>query len=231
MCGRFTITVTLEELVVRFTMNRTSFPFHRPKYNVAPGQMILAVIHDGQANRIGELKWGLVPSWTKDEKIGSGIINARAETLIQKPSYRIPLERKRCIIPADSFYEWRKNPTGKGKQPMRIQLKSGGLFGMAALYDTWLTPDGGKLSTCAIITTESNALIAPIHERMPVILRPEDEDTWLDRNNHDSRKLLTLLKPYPADEMKAYRVSASVGNVNNDSVECVEEVEDEQHLL
>lgn len=224
MCGRYTVTVTLEELVVRFAMDRTSFPYYRQKYNVAPGQMIMAVLHDGEANRAGELKWGFVPSWAKDSKIGYRMINARAETILHKPAFRTPLERKRCIIPADSFYEWKKNASGSGKQPMRIQLNSGSLFAMAGLYDTWLAPDGSKLSTCTIITTESNELIAGIHERMPVILRPEDEAGWLNRSNRDPARLLHLLKPFPAKEMRAYPVSSHVGNVNNDSPECVLEI-------
>lgn len=224
MCGRYTITITLEELVVRFVMNRTSVPYNRPKYNVAPGQMILSVIHDGNANRAGELKWGLVPSWANDAKIGNKMINARAETLLQKPAFRPLLERKRCLIPADSFYEWRKNAADNSKQPIRIQLTGGSLFAMAGLYDTWLAPDGTKLGTCTIITTEPNELVADIHNRMPVIIRPEDEATWLDRNNRDVSMLQKMLKPFPAKEMQAYPVSSIVGNVNNDSPACVEEV-------
>ncbi|WP_127584297.1 SOS response-associated peptidase [Paenibacillus koleovorans] len=227
MCGRYTITLTLEELVIRFVMDRTSLPFYSPRYNVAPGQMIMAVIHDGENNRAGELKWGLIPSWTKPENErsgGTGIINARSESVAQKPSFKALLERKRCIIPADSFYEWKPLPDGKGKQPMRIQLHDGSLFAMAALYDTWLTPEGQKLSTATIITTEANELIMDIHSRMPVILRPEDEKAWLDRNERSPHKLLPLLRPYPAAQMKAYPVSQAVGNVRNDTPELLEEV-------
>jgi putative SOS response-associated peptidase YedK len=223
MCGRYTITLTLEELIVRYHIEQSMPPYHRPKYNVAPGQMVLAVIHDGQANRMGELKWGLIPSWASDEKIGSRMINARAETVADKPAYRLPFERKRCLIPADGFYEWKQ--TGGRKQPMRIVLKSGGPFSMAGLYDTWTAPDGRKVSSCTILTTTPNRLVADIHDRMPVIVRPEDEAYWLSRDNRDIAGLQTLLKPYPAEDMRAYPVSPIVGNVGNDRPECVEEIE------
>lgn len=221
MCGRYTITVTLEELLLRYHLE-PGFPvYHRPKYNVAPGQLVMAVIHDGERNRIGELKWGLIPPWAKDESAGYKMINARAETIADKPAYRLPFERKRCIIPADGFYEWKKNEDAKTKQPMRILLKNESIFSMAGLYETWVTPDGRKISTCTIITTTPNRLVADIHDRMPVILRPEQEAAWLDRSNRDSSKLLDMLKPYPEEEMTAYPVPSLVGSVANDTPECV----------
>lgn len=221
MCGRYTITISLEELMLRFHIDSEFKLYHRPRYNVAPGQLVLAVINDGQRNRIGELKWGLVPSWAKEQSIGSKMINARAETVAEKPAYRIPLERKRCLIPADGFYEWKKKDDGKGKQPMRIIMKNEAVFAMAGLYETWTTPDGGKLSTCTIITTSPNRLMADIHDRMPVILQPEDEAVWLDRSIRDTTRLLDMLKPYPAEQMTAYPVAAGVGNVNNDGEDCI----------
>jgi len=184
-------------------------------------QEVWAVIHDGVKNRLGELRWGLVPSWAKDDKIGSKMINARAETLLERASFKTLVGRKRAIIPADGFYEWKKS--GNSKQPMRITLKEDALFSMAGLYDTWQTPDGSKLSTCTIITTSPNSLMADIHDRMPVILHPEDEAFWLDRSNSDTKALTALLKPYPADKMRAYPVSPIVGNVKNDSEECIAE--------
>jgi putative SOS response-associated peptidase YedK len=149
------------------------------------------------------------------------MINARAETLLEKPAFRSLVARRRCLIPADGFYEWQKN--GKAKQPMRIVLKDRQLFSMAALYDIWVKPDGSKLSTCSIITTAPNTLMEPIHNRMPVILRREDEQEWLDRNNQDVHELVSLLKPYDAEQMTAYPVSAIVGNVRNDSEACIQE--------
>ncbi|TCZ79392.1 SOS response-associated peptidase [Paenibacillus albiflavus] len=223
MCGRYTITVTFEELMLRFYIDGGKAPYHGPRYNVAPGQAVPAIINDGQHNRLGELRWGLVPSWAKDERSAYQMINARSETLLEKPAYRIPLQRKRCLIPADGFYEWKK--VGSGKQPMRMTLKNGELFAMAGLYDTWINPaDGSKLSTCTIITTTPNKLMAEIHDRMPVIIRQEDEPLWLSRSAQpDVNALLGLLRPYPADEMIAYPVSTKVGNVRNDDPSLIEE--------
>ncbi|MCG6197347.1 SOS response-associated peptidase, partial [Anoxybacillus sp. LAT_38] len=137
-----------------------------------------AILADGGRRRIGQLRWGLVPSWAWDEKIGSKMINARAETLREKPAFRRLFERKRCMIPADGFYEWKQ--MARGKQPMRITMRDGEPFAFAGLFDTWTAPDGHKLHTCTIITTRPNELVADIHDRMPVILRPEHESAWLD---------------------------------------------------
>jgi len=224
MCGRYTIIVSIDELMMRYFIEEgMSVPFHRPRYNVAPGQMVMAVINDGSRNRIGELKWGLVPSWAKDEKIGYMMINARAETLTEKPAFRKLIARKRAIIPADSFYEWKRAADGS-KQPMRIMLKNETTFSMAALYDTWQSPDGRKISTCTIITTSPNELMQNIHDRMPVILKPEDEAAWLNRNEPEIGDLLEMLKAYPAEEMKAYPVSPLVGNVKNDNEACIADI-------
>jgi putative SOS response-associated peptidase YedK len=221
MCGRFTLIVSLEELMLRYELDPGySIPYHQPQYNIAPTQMVLSIIHDGSRLRLGELRWGLVPSWAKDISIGSRMINARSETLLDKPAYRRPFERKRCLIPADGFYEWRK--TENGKRPYRIRLKDGGIFSMAGLYDIWLQEDGSKLATCTIITTPPNALMEPIHDRMPAILRSEDELRWVERGTADPRELQQLLLPYPAEEMEAYPVSTAVNSVKNDSPLCIE---------
>lgn len=222
MCGRYTITVTLEELMEIFDLeDATGIGPYRPRYNIAPTQMVPAIIaHEGR-NRIGELRWGLIPQWAKDDKVGFQTINAKAETIIEKPAFRTPFMRKRCLIPADGFFEWKKD--GSAKQPYRIVLKDRKLFAMAGLYDTWINPDGQKISSCTIITTTPNELMADIHNRMPVILRREDEAAWLDRANQDTEQLLSLLKPYASDLMKAYRVSSAVGNVRNDSPELIKQ--------
>jgi len=221
MCGRFTILVTMDELIRRYLIEQPMARYNTPRYNVAPTQDVWAVIHDGMKNRLGELRWGLVPSWASDDKIGSKMINARAETLLERASFKTLVGRKRAIIPADGFYEWRKD--GSRKQPMRITMNDGALFSMAGLYDTWQAPDGRKISTCTVITTAPNSLMADIHDRMPVILNPEDEAFWLDRGNGDVTALLSLLRPYPADQMRAYPVSPIVGNVKNDTEECIAE--------
>lgn len=220
MCGRYTITLTLDELMVRYEIEGNTPPFHVPRYNVSPGQMVPAIIHDGHNNRLGELRWGLIPEWAKEEKIKVPTFNARSETISEKPMFRGPFRRKRCIIPVDSFYEWQK--TANGKQPLRIMLKSGELFSIAGLYDTWVREDGSKISSCTVITTQSNAFMEPIHHRMPVILNPEDEAAWLERNTTDTSKLKSLLTPYPAELMTAYPVSNIVGNVRNETAECIE---------
>ncbi|SDT43271.1 Putative SOS response-associated peptidase YedK [Paenibacillaceae bacterium GAS479] len=220
MCGRYTLVITLEELMRRFLIGDTTIPFHSPQYNIAPSQMVLAVISDGKHNRLGELKWGLVPPWAEDPKIGFRMLNARAETAAAKPAFREPLRRKRCLIPADGFYEWQKS--GTGKQPMRITLKNGEPFAMAGLYETWISPTGEKLSTCTVLTTEPNELMRPIHDRMPVILQREDESIWLDRNIQEPSRLQGLLAPFPAEQMTAYPVGREVGNVRHDSPSCIE---------
>jgi putative SOS response-associated peptidase YedK len=140
MCGRFTITVSIEELMLRYSIDQKTNWYHTPRYNVAPTQMVLAVINDGKKNRLGELKWGLVPSWANDQKIGNKMINARSETLLEKASFKSLINRRRCIIPADGFYEWKKQ--NENKQPMQIVLKDRSIFSMAGLYDTWQSEDG-----------------------------------------------------------------------------------------
>ncbi|MDT3417110.1 putative SOS response-associated peptidase YedK [Brevibacillus aydinogluensis] len=221
MCGRFTLVSDPISLQYRFTLS--SIPFDlQPRYNIAPSQNIYAIISLDDGNRrIGELRWGLIPSWAKDERIGHKMINARAETLTEKPAFRNLINRKRCIIPADGFFEWKQTP--RGKQPMRILLKSGELFAFAALYDTWINRAGQKVHTCTIITTQPNELVRDIHDRMPVILQNQAaESIWLDRKVQDTEILQSLLTPYPADQMTAYPVSPVVGNPKIDEPVCIE---------
>jgi putative SOS response-associated peptidase YedK len=217
MCGRYTIVITMDELMRHYMIEVPTNRYHTPRYNVAPGQMVMAVISDGEKNRLGELKWGLIPSWAKDEKIGYKMINARAESVTEKPPYRDSFQRRRCVIPADGFYEWRQSD----KQPFRITLQNEQIFSMAGLYDTWIAPDGTKISSCAIITTEPNELMVDIHDRMPVILSREDEQKWLDKRQ-TVEDLKKMLKPFPVSDMIANPVSKIVGNVKNDSLECIE---------
>ncbi|REE88615.1 putative SOS response-associated peptidase YedK [Paenibacillus taihuensis] len=220
MCGRYTITITMEELMLRYFISQTNAPFHKPKYNVAPGQMIMAIINDGEQNRLGELKWGLVPSWSESPKVGPKMLNARAETAWEKPAFRELIRRKRCIIPADGFYDWRQDPDGK--QPMRIVRQDRKVFSMAGLYDTWVSQEGIKLSTCTILTTSPNELMEPIHDRMPVILHEEDEHLWLNRRIQSRAELDQLLIPFPSELMDAYPVAKTVGSVSYDDPSCIE---------
>ncbi|WP_054957238.1 SOS response-associated peptidase [Paenibacillus dakarensis] len=222
MCGRFTLTVTWEELLSRFLIDPDSVsPFHAPRYNIAPTQMVAAVIHDGERRRMGQLRWGLVPSWAKDAAGSAKMINARSETLEEKPAYKVPFLRKRCLIPADSFYEWQRTPGGK--KPHLIGMKDGSIFSMAGLYDMWTAPDGSKLSTCTVITTRPNPLMEDIHDRMPVILRPEDEERWISRNTSRD-ELKRLLVPFPAAGMTAAAVGTTVNSVKNDTPECIQPI-------
>lgn len=222
MCGLFTMTVTLEELITHYLIDDSKIAVLKPNYNVAPMHNVPAVVARDQGNHLGELRWGLVPFWAKDDKIGSKMINARAETVAEKPAFKKLLKSKRCIIPADGFYEWKKD--GTSKQPYRILMTDGSIFSLAGLYDTWEDPAGKKVSTCTIITTTPNSLMADIHDRMPVILWPEDEADWLGRVNDDVESLLKLLKPYDAAKMRAYKVPSTVGNVKNNSKELLEDI-------
>lgn len=221
MCGRYTFTTEPDKITERFDLSEILFEL-QPRFNIAPGQPIPAIIEDQGKRRIGQIRWGLVPSWAKDEKIGYKMINARAETLTEKPAFRNLFARKRCLIPADGFYEWKQ--TAKGKQPMRIMMKNEEPFAFAGLFDTWTRPDGQKVHTCTIITTQPNEVVKDIHDRMPVILRQEDEGVWLDREKYDADLLQSLLVPYDATQMRAYPVSAMVGSPKNDVPDCIKEI-------
>ncbi|MCI0526850.1 MAG: SOS response-associated peptidase, partial [Nitrospira sp.] len=167
------------------------------------------------------MKWGLVPSWAKDTSTGYKMINARAETVAQKPSFKKSLKHKRCLVVADSFYEWRKVNGGRTKIPMRFVFKSREPFAFAGLWDTWQNPEGGELRSFTIITTGANAVLQPIHDRMPVILRQQDEDLWLDPDLKDVDKLVPLLIPYSSEEMEGYEVSTLVNSPKNDTPACI----------
>lgn len=223
MCGRFTIVFEPELLIRRFGVNEIPFEW-RALYNAAPGQKIPAIIEERGERRLGQLKWGLVPFWAKDEKIGYKMINAKSETIQEKPAFKNLFVRKRCIIPADGFYEWKK--VGKAKQPMRIMMKSGEPFAFAGLFDSWTSPEGEKVHTCTIITTQPNKVVSDIHDRMPVILREQDEHLWLNRGQFDADLLQSLLIPYDESKMRAYPVSAMVGSPKNDTHECIKEISD-----
>ena len=224
MCGRYTLSISLAELQLRFSFPAADLE-HPERYNIAPTQSVLTVVNQGQEQNLGEyMRWGLVPSWAKDISIGSRMINARAETIVEKPSFRRALQKRRCLVLSDGFYEWKR--TGKDKQPMYIGLESGQPFGMAGLWEAWKSPDGEWLHSCTIITTEPNALMEKIHNRMPVILPRESEPVWLDPGVDDPSRLTDLLQPYPADAMTARPVSGLVNNARNDFPECIAPLED-----
>ncbi len=216
MCGRFTLVSPYVVITERF--HASAPPDLQPRYNIAPGQDVLCVIRDGE-NRLEPLRWGLIPYWAKDPAIGSRLINARAETLAEKPSFRYAFAKRRCLIVADGFFEWR--PAGKRRVPVYIFLKSKKPFGLAGLYETWKSPDGKDLRTCTLITTEANDLVRPMHDRMPVILSQDVEDRWLDPGQGNCGMLLSCLKPYPAEAMAAYDVNTAVNNTRHDAPDCI----------
>ncbi len=216
MCGRFTLVSPCVAVTERF---RAAAPADlRPRYNIAPGQDILCVIRDG-GRRIESMRWGLIPFRAKDPAIGNRLINARAETLAEKPSFRCAFAKRRCLIAADGFYEWR--PAGRRKVPVYVFLKSRKPFGLAGLYETWKAPDGSEIRTCTIVTTEANDLVRPIHDRMPVIVPEGVEDRWLDPGERNRERLQALLKPYPAADMDAYDVTPIVNSAAHDVPDCI----------
>jgi putative SOS response-associated peptidase YedK len=224
MCGRFTLTATVDQLLDRFDVEFfLQEEEYFPNYNVAPSQSVLAVIHNGSHKRMGFLRWGLIPPWAKDMSIGYKMINARAETLSEKPSFRNAYKKKRCLIVADSFYEW-KRIDSKNKTPMRIKLKSDELFAMAGLWESWKSPEGKLIYSCSVITTQPNELVQDIHDRMPVILKPEDEKIWLDPAITDTSKLQPLLKPLEHSLMEAYEVSPLVNSPKNNSIQLIQKI-------
>lgn len=226
MCGRFTLTTSLADIELHFGLLPAPLPFkemYRPRFNVAPGQNILTVVAVGAAELSRELRWhrwGLIPPWAKEPSIGYRMINARSETVAEKPSFRNAFRRRRCLVPADGFYEWR--PEGRRKIPYRFRLRDGSLFALAGLWETWTPPDGGEpITSCTVLTTDANDVVAPVHHRMPVIIPPDHYDTWLDPEE-EPEALQALLSPYPPDAMEGYAVSPEVNSARNDYPELIE---------
>lgn len=219
MCGRYTL-IRLADFTDLFPWVRSLGGDFPPRYNIAPSQFVPVVRNVGN-NQLELLKWGLVPSWAKDAAIGNRMINARAETLPEKPSFRTALKRRRCLVPADGFYEWKLNPDGKSKTPMYIRLQDGRPFAFAGLWEHWHSDDGSELLSFTIITTSPNELMAHIHNRMPVILTAEQAQQWLEHAERSPEALLPLLKPFPPELMDASEVSKTVNNPANDSPDCI----------
>jgi putative SOS response-associated peptidase YedK len=219
MCGRFTLIQTAEAIQDTFDIGNA--PDLQPRYNIAPTQEVVTVLHDTDNDlRVAKLlRWGLIPSWSKDPSIATKLINARSETVAEKPSFRSAFKKRRCLIVADGFYEWQRTE-GK-KQPFRFQLQDKQPFGFAGLWEQWQSPSGEEIHTCTILTTAANELMAPIHDRMPVILKPEDYDLWLDPQAQDPKMLQPLLQPFSTEAMTAYPVSTIVNSPKNNTPECV----------
>ncbi|HOO72466.1 MAG TPA: SOS response-associated peptidase [Spirochaetota bacterium] len=216
MCGRFAQTIPLSEIVKEFFIDEieTGLP---PCYNIAPGQRIIAVISPEKARKLVDYQWGLVPFWAKDPSVGYKLINARAETAAEKPSFRKSFETKRCLIAATGFYEWRK--TGRAREPFFFKPVEGAVFAFAGLYDRWTAPDKTVLETCTILTVEANDLVAKVHNRMPAILGPEQGSLWLEASSSPPN-LQSLLLPFPSQHMESYPVSSAVNSPQNNGPEC-----------
>lgn len=218
MCGRFTLAVDRATL-------RESFPQFEvpegltPRYNIAPTQLVPVVPNNGE-NKVEFFNWGLVPSWAKDPKFGNRMINARSETLAEKPSFRTAYRRRRCLVLTDGFYEWQKIPGRKSKQPVHIRMQDDAPFAFAGLWEYW-EKDGSEILSCTIITTSPNDLLEPIHNRMPVILPRDAYEVWLDPAERQPDELQGLLVPYPSEEMKAYPVSTQVNSPKNEAPELI----------
>lgn len=221
MCGRYTLLADELKVRERFRIEH-SIEGYTSNYNVAPGQQVLAVIHDGKKRRAGFLKWGLVPSWAKDEKIGNRMINARSETAHEKPSFKQLMAKKRCLIIADSFYEWMT--TDEGKVPQRIQLSDNKLFAFAGLWDKWQQGDK-VLFTCTILTKDANNTLQPIHHRMPIILPEEKEEEWIRPTFQHAKEAYEFLTNIEIEEdFTIYPVSTHVNNVKNNDPKCIERI-------
>ena len=220
MCGRFALYTDPIALAKQFQAE--NLLDLQPSYNVAPSQTI-PIIRNEQGHRLFALaKWGLIPSWAKDIKIGYNTINARAETVAEKPAFRAAFQHRRCLIPADGYFEWQEIAGSKTKQPWYISLKNQEPMALAGLWERWQGSDGSEIESCTIIVTSGNELMQPIHDRMPVILPEEHWEIWLDTANTNKQGLQTLLSQYPADAMTAWAVSTMVNSPRHNSQDCLD---------
>ena len=224
MCGRFARKSTQKVLADWFGVDVEDIPFFAPSYNAAPQsvQPVVRINRDSGQPEFAPMRWGLVPFWAKDAKFGYTTINARAEEVASKPAYREALKKRRCLVPADAFYEWQRIDK-KTKHPFAFALKSGEPYAMAGLWERWQPKEGAALETFTILTTDPNELMEPIHNRMPVILAQRDYGRWLDSGD-PARPPMDLLRPYPAEQMVAWPVSDRVGNVRNNDPQLLEQL-------
>lgn len=230
MCGRYTLSQSAEALAEKFQLDEV--PSLESQYNVAPTRSVATIVIDQHSHKriLRLLQWGLIPSWAKDPKIGSKMINARSETVSEKPSFRAAFRHRRCLVLADGFYEWQRgSPTGQRrsqekKQPYYIRMKNEQPFAFAGLWEHWQGPGGSVIDSCTHLTTEPNELVRPLHDRMPVILKPENYELWLDPGIQQPEQLQPLLSPYPSEEMVAFPVSTQVNNPAANAPELVKAV-------
>jgi putative SOS response-associated peptidase YedK len=223
MCGRYRLS-RRKQLVEEYFGTASGDDDWNPRYNIAPSQPVVTIRQDASepVRKLSMMRWGLLPSWAKDPSVGYETINARAETVATTASFREPFKSQRCLIPADGFYEWQRN--GKTKQPYCFEVNDGELFAFAGLWDRWMNPHGESIESCTILTTTPNSLLSDIHDRMPVILGPDNYDLWLDPAFRDASSLSEMLKPLDAALMNCYPVSTRVNQVHDDA-ECAKLVE------
>jgi len=221
MCGRFDLHLPKELLEEIFGISITRDI--RPRYNIAPTQEIAVIrTNPDRIRQLDLLRWGLIPPWAKDPAIGSRMINARSETVHEKPAFRTAFKHRRCVIPANGFYEWQE--VGGKKKPLYVKMKDDNPMIFAGLWDHWKPEEGEVIESCSILTTSTNALIKPLHDRMPVILDINDLDLWLDPHITESEQLKSLFKPYTPEKMEMYPVSDIVNSPKNDSASCIERI-------
>lgn len=220
MCGRYALRTLSKSLAKAFGVEEV--PEYEARFNIAPTQTIAGVRQTPDGREVKFLKWGLVPSWAKDASMGAKLINARSETVTEKPSFREAFKRRRCLIPADGFYEWAR--AGGKKQPYFFRLRDEQPFGFAGLWDRWQGGDGAVIESCTILTTEANDMLKPVHDRMPVILHPEDYEMWLDDDERKTDLRRDLLQPFPAEEMLGHLVSTLVNSARSQGADLVAQV-------
>ena len=221
MCGRYALNITPNQLAQQFQLDEQ--PEGIKRFNIAPTQPVPVVrVNDTGHRGLAKLHWGLIPSWAKDPAMGNRMINARSETVTSKPSFRTAFKRRRCLFPASGFYEWQKVERPTRKQPTFIRMASDEPFGLAGLWERWQHANGSELESCTILTTHANALMKPIHDRMPVIIQPAEYQKWLDRDLQDHEALSALLRPYAADAMATHAVSAAVNDPRHEGPDCVQ---------
>jgi len=223
MCGRYEVHTPVEDLARQFEAALTPDAAALPlRYNVAPSLKVPVVRFRKRQREVAALSWGLLPSWSKDARMHRPI-NARADSVFDKPMFRNAIARRRCLIPADGFYEWQQGPGGK--QPWHVGMLDHSTFALGGIWEYWAKPGGEPVLSCAVVVTDANELVAKIHDRMPVIVAPEDYDRWLDPELTDPMEIQRMLAPYPAEEMRAYPVSHEVNNANNEGPQLIQPLE------
>lgn len=224
MCGRYRLTARERYLAEHFGIDGDDGIEWAPRYNIAPTQQVVVIRqhHKEPRRTISLMRWGLIPYWSQDVSIGNRTINAMSETASEKPAFREAMRKRRCLVPADGFFEWKKL-SSKRKQPYNIGMLDNSVFAFAGLWDSWRSTSGETIESCSILTTDANALTKEIHDRMPAILKPEDYDLWLDLGVTNPEQVQGLLRPFDPRLIKKYPLSARVSNANNDGPECIQE--------